>query len=368
MIFSVCPRFASPWQRIPGHNEEVLMKKIVCVMLAVLMSCLLAMPAMATSEGPVITLQPQSPNYPQYSVAIYTVKAEGTNLQATWYMEWLGKTYTISDIGGTVQPWEAYAGEAYGSRKLDDNTFIFVFEGIEYDLDGAYIWCVIEDGHYGVTSQKNRISVGNENMPPEIVSIPTGLTVEQGDLAEIRCVAKSTDDSQLSYLWYETDTGKRENIRAVNRGEETNDTMVCDTDNVGARNYLCMVESANGGMTYSSVVTVTVTEKQTVTDDPNNPHEPPTDPTQPSNQPTAPTETTTPSESLISPTETTAPSEQPTSPTETTETNKVPDKDTTDAPDEQLRNEGLSGWVVVLIAVVAAGFGFGLAVIFVKKN
>ena len=162
-------------------------------MLLVIMCSMLTIPAMAASEEPVITLQPQSPNYPEYSVAIYTVKAEGTNLQATWYMEWLGKTYTISDIGGAMQDWEPYAGESYGARKLDDNTFIFVFEGIEYDLDGAYIWCVIEDGHYSVTSQKNRISVGNENMPPEIVSIPSELTVEQGDLAEIRCVAKTTE-------------------------------------------------------------------------------------------------------------------------------------------------------------------------------
>ena len=51
-----------------------------------------------------------------------------------------------------------------------------------------------------VTSQKNRISVGNENMPPEIVSIPSDLTVEQGDLAEIRCVAKPL--TARSFPWW----------------------------------------------------------------------------------------------------------------------------------------------------------------------
>ena len=40
-------------------------------------------------------------------------------------MEWLGKTYTISDIGGAIEEWEGYAGEVYGARKLDDNTFIY---------------------------------------------------------------------------------------------------------------------------------------------------------------------------------------------------------------------------------------------------
>ena len=52
------------------------MKKTFCLMLVVLMCCMLTIPAMAASEEPVITLQPQSPNYPEYSVAIYTVKAE----------------------------------------------------------------------------------------------------------------------------------------------------------------------------------------------------------------------------------------------------------------------------------------------------
>lgn len=323
------------------------MRKAICLMLAVLMCCMLAIPTMAASEKPVITLQPQSPNYPEYSVAVYTVKAEGANLQATWYMEWLGKTYTISDIGGAMQDWEPYAGESYGARKLDDNTFAFIFEGIEYDLDGAYIWCVMEDGHYGVTSQKNRISVGNENRPPEIVSIPTELTVEQGDLAEIRCVAKTSDGSELSFLWYETDTGKREDIRAVNRGTETADYLICDTDNVGTRNYVCLVESANGGMTYSSVVAVTVTEKQMITADPNNSHEVSTEDTKPSGQPTSPTETTN---------------------AETTGTDDVPDSNTTDPFDGQMRDEGFPWWAIVLLCVVPAGIGFGVAVVVIKKK
>ena len=41
-------------------------------------------------------------------------------------------------LGGGMQPWEAYAGDAYGPRQLDSNTFAFIFEGIEYDLDGTH--------------------------------------------------------------------------------------------------------------------------------------------------------------------------------------------------------------------------------------
>ena len=238
-----------------------------------------------------------------------------------------------------MQDWEPYAGESYGARKLDDSTFAFIFEGIEYDLDGAYIWCVIEDGHYSVTSQKNRISVGNENMPPEIVSIPSELTVEQGDLAEIRCVAKTNDGSELSFLWYETDTGKREDIRAVNRGTETADYLICDTDNVGTRNYVCLVESANGGMTYSSVVAVTVMEKQMITADPTNSHEASTE-----DKKTSGTKT------------------------ETVGTDEVPDTNTTETPGVQQSNEGFPWWAIVLLCVVAAGIGFGVAFVVIKKK
>lgn len=235
------------------------MRKWICAGLCLLLVCLLAMPALAASEEPVITLQPQSPNTPHYGVAIYTVKATGTNLSATWYIQWQGSTYNTSNIGSGMQAWEPYAGESYGFSQPDSNTFIFMFEGIERDLDGAYIWCVIEDGHYSVTSQKARISVGNENTPPNIISIPSQLTVTQGAPAEIRCIAQAPDGSQLSYLWYESDTGRIEDIRAVNRGTETSDYLICDTSVIGTRNYICFISTSAGGFANSSFVPVTVT-------------------------------------------------------------------------------------------------------------
>lgn len=299
------------------------MKKLIYLLLFILVGSLLIPPTFAAADAPVITLQPQSPNYPEYSTAIYTVKAEGTNLTATWYMEWMGEIYNISDIGGVMQPWEPYAGETYGATQPDANTFVYFFGGIEYDMDGAYIWCMIEDGHYDVTSQKNRISVGNENSPPEILEFPSALTVEQGAQAELRCVAKSTDESQLSFLWYETQTGHRNDISAVNDGTETADFLICDTSKVGTRNYICQVSSGNGGLTYSSTVSVTVTEKQT-----------------PSTEPSAPVEPTTPE------------SQAPT---------------TGNAPGEE-QQEDFPWWAIALLAVAAAGIGFGAAALLLKKK
>ena len=234
------------------------MKKVISLLLIVLLCGMLAVPALAAPEGPVITMQPQSPNYPEYSVAIYTVKATGTNLTATWYIEYQGKTYNASQIGGSMQPWEAYAGESYGAKKLDDNTFCFVFEGIEEELSGAEIWCEIEDGHYNVVSQVGHITVGNYGSPPEILSVPASVTVKRGEEAEIRCIAKSSDGSQLNFLWYETGTGKFEDMQAIDRGAETGDYMFCDTRTVGTRYYVCGITTSGGGMAYSSMVEVNV--------------------------------------------------------------------------------------------------------------
>ena len=239
------------------------MKKVISLLLIVLLCGMLAVPALAAPEGPVITMQPQSPNYPEYSVAIYTVKATGTNLTATWYIEYQGKTYNASQIGGSMQPWEAYAGESYGAKKLDDNTFCFVFEGIEDELSGAEIWCEIEDGHYDVVSQVGHITVGNYGSPPEILSIPASITVKRGEDAEIRCVAKSSDGSQLNFLWYETGTGKFEDMQAIDRGAETGDYMFCDTRTTGTRYYVCGITTSGGGMAYSSMVEVNVVAEET---------------------------------------------------------------------------------------------------------
>lgn len=239
------------------------MKKVISLLLIVLLCGMLAVPALAAPEGPVITMQPQSHYYSEYSVAIYTVKATGTNLTATWYIEYQGKTYNASQIGGSMQPWEAYAGESYGAKKLDDNTFCFVFEGIEEELSGAEIWCEIEDGHYNVVSQVGHITVGNYGSPPEILSIPASITVKRGEEAEIRCVAKSSDGSQLNFLWYETGTGKFENMQAIDRGAETGDYMFCDTRTVGTRYYVCGITTSGGGMAYSSMVEVNVVAEET---------------------------------------------------------------------------------------------------------
>lgn len=234
------------------------MKRKICLILSILLVCLLAVPALAAQDAPQITLQPQSPSYGKYAVALYTVKATGKNLSCSWYLEYEGKTYNLSDNQNGVEPWEAYAGENYGGSQPDSNTFCWFFGGIESELNGSQIWCVIEDGHYDVTSQRAMVTVGDYSDPPENLQVPAQVTVNQGEKAEIRCIATAPGNTQLSYIWYETATGKLQDIQAVNRGTETSDFLVCDTSQLGTRYYVCMVQTSQGGTAYTSVIPVTV--------------------------------------------------------------------------------------------------------------
>ncbi len=237
------------------------MKKLVTAIILVLFISAIVIPAHAAGQ-PTVTLQPQSPNYPEYSCAVYSVKAEGSNLSATWYLEYNGKTYNTSKTVEGIQPWEAYAGETYGATR-DKNTFYFSFNGIEKELDGARLYCVIEDGHYDVKSSVAQVSVvaESEGMPPEI-TVPASVTAKKGESAEIRCIAKAPDGEQLTYHWYETSTGKLSDIKALPDESEYSDYITCDTGRVGTRYYVCMVKASGGGATYSSVVPVIVTDKK----------------------------------------------------------------------------------------------------------
>lgn len=307
------------------------MKRFLTLLAVVMLVVALCVPAMAATEAPQITLQPQNYQYPEYSVAMYSVKATGTNLQATWYLEYEGKTYNISDYTNGFEPWEAYAGESYGPNQPDDNTFICFFGGIEAGLNGAEIWCVIEDGHYDVTSDRAIITVQGEAMPPEILDMPATLTVNRGDEVEVRCLARTERETQLEYIWYETATGKLQDIQAI-EPEETADFLICSTEMVGTRYYVCGITTTDGGRAYSSVLPVEVLDF-----DP----EPVEDPT---------TEATEPEETTAAPTTPAEPSEETT-----------PQKPGDDG-------EGTPWYVIAAVGVAAAAIGAGVAVLVLKKK
>lgn len=223
-----------------------------------ILTCVLAL-SVSADESPVILMGPQNYTYPENSVAIYTVKASGKDLSAVWYMKWNGVTYNLSDNSNPAEPWEGYAGENYGGNSTDGTTFTWFFGGIGHELDGAEIWCTVKSGNSEIATAPARITVSGTVSPPEIISMPSSVTVSRGALGEARCVARANGNAQLSFLWYETSTGKLENIQAI-MPEETGDTLFFDTSKAGVRYYVCMVSSTDGGCAYSSVLEVNVQE------------------------------------------------------------------------------------------------------------
>ncbi len=316
--------------------------KLFAILICILLVCNLTLPALAASEGPQIKMQPQNYHYPEHSVAIYTVKATGTNLHITWYLEYDGKTYNLSDNQNAVEPWEGYAGETYGPiEDSTNNTYSWFFGGIEEELSGSEIWCVIEDGHYTATSSRAIITVQGSTMPPEIIDIPSFVQVTVGEEAAFRCIAKTVGDSQLSFRWYETTTGKLQDVRAID-GEDS-DFLICNTDSIGTRYYVCCVTSTDGGMVYSSVVPVTVIESVSSPE--------PDDPT--------PSETTDTIE--------TTDGVDTTSPDSTdAETQIKPQKNIIINHSDNTND--LTILTVIIVAVIGVVVGFGIAIIFVKKS
>ncbi|MBR6915397.1 MAG: hypothetical protein IKN36_03465, partial [Clostridia bacterium] len=96
------------------------------------------------------------------------------------------------------------------------------------------------------------------------VIVPAGATVGQNGYLELKCDATSADGSYLSYVWYETPSGELMDMTAVNRGEETDPVLICDTSELGTRYYICMVETASYGRTYSSAIPVEVVEGEPI--------------------------------------------------------------------------------------------------------
>ena len=86
------------------------------------------------------------------------------------------------------------------------------------------------------------------------------------------CEAETSgDDSVSSYAWFETPTGQLKDIVAIGSygGQPEEDpVLVCDTSTPGTRYYVCYVMTKLGGVAYSSVIPVTVTEKTVVTPPP----------------------------------------------------------------------------------------------------
>ena len=223
----------------------------------------------SAAEKPVITLQPQNYVYPEFASALWSVGATGENLSYDWYIVYNGTAYRTADAFAENHPWlNGVTGAGYGSNEAGDTFFI---EGIGSALDGALIYCVVSNEAGSVTSESAYISVNGKKSPPRL-KVPALVTVEQETVVKLLCEAEAAEgDSVSSYAWFETPTGQLKDIVAIGSSggqPEEDPVLVCDTSTPGTRYYVCYVMTKLGGMAYSSVIPVTVTEKTVVTSPP----------------------------------------------------------------------------------------------------
>lgn len=245
------------------------MKKRIGFILCLLLLYSLLIPVSASVE-PEITQQPQSTTFKEFGVASYSVTVKGKYLKCRWYMRFNGDIYDLCDLGNGMNPWEHYAGSSYGpysNTEGEYTTFTYYFNGIDSELDGCYLYAEIEDGHFSITSEKAYIRVTPYEEPEIVINVPSSIEVYQGDILDLYCSATASDGSSLDYLWYSCSTGNIENIIAVNRGSEDQDTLRVDTGYVGTQYYTCYVSTSSYGA-YSDMIRVTVLEKKVDSDPP----------------------------------------------------------------------------------------------------
>ena len=244
------------------------MKKFTALLMITLLAAAMLVPVSA-AEKPVITLQPQNYVYPEFASALWSVGATGENLSYDWYIVYNGTAYRTADAFAENHPWlNGVTGSGYGSNEAGDTFFI---EGIGSALDGALIYCVVSNEAGSVTSESAYISVNGKKSPPRL-NVPALVTVEQETVVKLLCDAEAAEgDSVSSYAWFETPTGQLKDIVAIGSSggqPEEDPVLVCDTSTPGTRYYVCYVMTKLGGMAYSSVIPVTVTEKTVVTSPP----------------------------------------------------------------------------------------------------
>ena len=242
------------------------MKKFTALLMITLLAAAMLVPVSA-AEKPVITLQPQNSVYPEFASALWSVGAKGENLSYDWYIVYNGTAYRTADAFAENHPWlNGVTGAGYGSNEAGDSFFV---EGIGSALDGALIYCVVSNEAGSVTSESAYISVSVSGKKfPTQLNVPASVTVEQDTVLKLFCEAEADEgDSVGSYAWFETPTGQLKDIVAIGSSggqPEEDPVLVCDTSTPGVRYYVCCVMTKLGGVAYSSVIPVTVTEKTVV--------------------------------------------------------------------------------------------------------
>lgn len=191
-----------------------------------------------------------------------------------WFIVYNGTTYPVGVNGSMSDPWWNFV-DKNGNSGTIGNTIML--DKIQTGLDGAEIYCVVSNSNGDETpSPRATIMVSSSTIftPPEITEAPVYLTCFKGDEIELKVSAKPTSGNVtekkdfITYYWYETTTGRLEDIQLIFDGENdmTGKTYKPPTNEPGMYYYVCGVfdgenEPSMCNYSYTNIIALDVLEK-----------------------------------------------------------------------------------------------------------
>ena len=86
-----------------------------------------------------------------------------------------------------------------------------------------------------------------EAQEPLIRTLSQDAVVEQGEKLTLQVKAEVSDDGELTYAWYVSDSGNVADAELVSRSGKDNTTCEVDTEKAGVWYYFCKIVNPRGG-------------------------------------------------------------------------------------------------------------------------
>ena len=251
---------------------EKFSKTAVLTLAAALLAALLTVFPSA-AKTPVISLNPQSVNWPDNApAAVYSCRCSnenteyGTEFSREWYFFYNGMDFPA---GYVIEEPSKFP---FGDFDKEGSGFVgttIMLANPGKGLDGVEIYCVVKsDETHFAESTRATILVSDPAYtpaPPEFTSVPSEISATAGKPFTIECSYLQNAQGAHTPIWYETPNGKLEEIKAILDAPAKNSITLTE-NKPGDYYYVLGVEvqtadGMNASISYSSPIHVTVTKQ-----------------------------------------------------------------------------------------------------------
>ena len=226
-----------------GYQYKCVIKNTANGVSASVTSSIVTLTVNAAGTKPIITTQPKDCTVNEGGSASFTVVASGTGLSYQWYCR-------SSSTGSWVICQAASAKTATHKPAAQ-----MKYNGYQYK-------CVVTNAAGSVTSSVVTLTVKGGDTRPTITEQPTSQTVNEGE----KVIFDVAANGATSYQWWYQKPDSTSWTKVSNNGTSATYTLTTAARHNGYK-YKCAVTNA-AGTVYSSVVTLTVNMKPTITTQP----------------------------------------------------------------------------------------------------